>query len=128
MERPDGVKYLLVVKRNPEPSGNGITDCTDPLPNDFIPKMIARLLSCRAPAKISLPEALPSLMRTTMGQPTRCVLLAERVIVFCERRRPLVETTVLPCARNSSVMLMATFNSPPGLLRRSRIRLSAPCC
>src|SRR3989338_11069515 len=102
MERPDGVKYLLVVKRSPEPSGNGMTDCTDPLPNDFPPRVIARLLSCRAPAKISLPEALPSLIRTTIGQLIRCVLLAERVIVFCESRRPFVETIVLTKGRRLS--------------------------
>src|SRR5258708_4190277 len=30
MHTPDGVKYLAVVKRKPEPSGKGITDCTEP--------------------------------------------------------------------------------------------------
>src|SRR5208282_2447677 len=65
---PDGVKYRAVVKRKPDPSGNGITDCTEPLPKDLTPTNTALLLSRRAPATISLPEAEPSLIITTIGQ------------------------------------------------------------
>ena len=39
----------------------------DPLPNERRPMMVARSLSCMAPAKISADDAEPSLMRTTIG-------------------------------------------------------------
>src|SRR5208282_6888408 len=68
MHTPEGVKYRAVVKRRPDPSGNGITDCTEPLPKDLTQTNTARLLSRRAPAPISLPEAEPSLISTAIGQ------------------------------------------------------------
>lgn len=42
-------------------------ECSNPLPNERRPMMVARSLSCMAPAKISAEEAEPSLMSTTIG-------------------------------------------------------------
>ena len=42
---------------------------TEPLPNERVPRTVARLWSCRAPATISEAEAEPPLTRTTSGLP-----------------------------------------------------------
>ena len=43
--------------------------CTEPLPKDRVPMMVARLWSCSAPATISDAEAEPPLISTTIGLP-----------------------------------------------------------
>ena len=70
MERPDGVKYRAVVRRRaPFPWPRGIMVCTEPLPNDRVPTIVARFWSCKAPATISDAEAEPPLIRTINGLP-----------------------------------------------------------
>src|SRR3989338_9180081 len=120
MDLPEGVKYLLVVSRRPEPSGRGITDCTEPLPKDFTPKTMARLLSCTAPARISLPDAVPSLIKTTIGQSMKWLVLVEWVIGFWDSRRPLVEQITLPWGRNVSVILRPTLSLRKTSSRKAR--------
>ena len=53
-----------------EPVLVGNMVCTEPLPNDFSPIMMARLESCNAPATISDAEAEPALINTTIGAPS----------------------------------------------------------
>ena len=48
--------------------GSGMTVCTEPLPKDFVPIMMARLWSCKAPATISDAEAEPLLMSTKVDE------------------------------------------------------------
>ena len=67
IERPFGVKYFAVVSRRPEPSESGMIVCTEPLPKLWVPTTTARPQSCNAPATISEAEALPWLMRITIG-------------------------------------------------------------
>ena len=43
--------------------------CTEPLPKDRVPMIVARLWSCSAPATISEAEAEPPLISTTIGLP-----------------------------------------------------------
>ena len=43
--------------------------CTEPLPNERVPSMVARVWSCSAPATISEAEAEPPLISTTIGLP-----------------------------------------------------------
>ena len=46
MERPEGVKYRAVVRRNaPLPAPSGMMVCTEPLPNERVPTSVARLWS-----------------------------------------------------------------------------------
>ena len=48
---------------------SGMMVCTEPLPNERVPMMVARLWSCSAPATISEAEAEPPLINTTSGMP-----------------------------------------------------------
>src|SRR4051812_17343427 len=51
--------------------GSGITVCTEPLPKLREPTSTARRRSCNAPATISLDDAEPLLISTTIGAPPR---------------------------------------------------------
>ena len=44
--------------------------CTEPLPKDRVPTMVARWWSCRAPATISEADAEPCLISTTSFCPS----------------------------------------------------------
>ena len=46
---------------------SGMIVCTEPLPNERVPTIVARLWSCSAPATISEAEAEPPLTSTTIG-------------------------------------------------------------
>jgi hypothetical protein len=67
--------------------------CTEPLPNERVPMMVARLWSCKAPATISEAEAEPPLISTTSGLPL--VRSPPRAIKrwVSSGVRPRVETT-----------------------------------
>ena len=67
-----------------------MTVCTEPLPNERVPKSTARLWSCRAPATISEAEAEPPLINTTsgfLGQITRPGVGASVVLGVAAARR-----------------------------------------
>ena len=66
--------------------------CTDALPNDRVPRMVARLWSCSAPATISEAEAEPPLISTISGLPL--VRSPGRALKRCVSSglRPRVET------------------------------------
>ena len=69
IDLPEGVKYLAVVILKAPYGFTGIIVCTEPLPKDCVPKIIALLWSCKAPATISDAEAEPPFIRTTSGKP-----------------------------------------------------------
>ena len=92
--------------------------CTEPLPNERVPRMVARLWSCNAPATISEAEAEPPLISTITGLPlTRSPARALKRCVS-SALRPRVET-ISPRSRNASDTEIAWSSRPPGLLRRS---------
>src|SRR5213594_4138975 len=96
-----GVKYLAVVKRRADPSGNCITFCTEPLPKVVSPTTIARCKSLSAPATISEPLALPSFTKTTSGKRGRSfVPPGVEYSCFCDEARPWVETTLVFGGKN----------------------------
>ena len=75
--------------------------CTEPLPNERVPMMVARLWSCRAPATISDAEAEPPLISTTIFLPS--VTSPGWALARCVSSllRPLV-STMAPRSRKSS--------------------------
>ena len=65
--------YLATVTKSAEPSSSSNTLWILPLPKVRSPIRVARWLSCRAPARISLADALPPLTSTARG----AVVIAE---------------------------------------------------
>ena len=64
IQRLFGVSHFAIVSRNAPPSPVSSCHCwTVPLPYDCWPTSVARPVSCRAPATISLADALPPSMR-----------------------------------------------------------------
>lgn len=59
--------YLATVTKSAEPSSSSKTLWILPLPKVRSPIRVARWLSCRAPARISLADALPPLTSTARG-------------------------------------------------------------
>ena len=100
----------------PEPSDSPRTDCTKPLPKVFWPTNTARLLSCRAPERISLALAEPSFTSTTMGLLVRARPLAR--LTSWMPSRVLVDTIVPSFSHWRAISTLA-ISRPPGLLRRS---------
>ena len=100
----------------PEPSERPRTDCTSPLPKVFWPTNTARLLSCRAPERISEALAEPSFTSTTMGALVRARPLAR--LMSCTPSRVRVET-ITPSSSNWRAISTLAISRPPGLLRRS---------
>ncbi len=61
------VSYLATVTNNAEPSSSSKTLWILPLPKVWSPIRVALWLSCRAPARISLADALPPFTSTARG-------------------------------------------------------------
>ncbi len=101
--------------------------CTEPLPKLVVPTTIPRSQSWIAPARISEALALPPFTRTTIGksESNRAGVRAWNVW-SCPCMRPLVLTMSSPVSRKMSLTSTACVRRPPGLLRRSRIRLIMP--
>src|SRR5205809_2679408 len=60
----------MVNESAPRSRPKGISVCTEPLPNDRVPTIVARLWSCKAPATISEAEAEPPLINAITGFPS----------------------------------------------------------
>ena len=76
--------------------------------------------SCKTPAKISLAEALLRFMRTVIGTSEATIgRRRELIVLFDLLIRPLVFNNPTPRGVRTSNILMALFNNPPELPRKS---------
>ena len=99
--------------------GNNV--CTDPFPKVFVPRIIALLLSCNAPATISEAEADPPFTITRRGLPKiKSPFLALYSLIVLSKRGLFVDT-ILPSSRKKFVTCIAWLSKPPGFLLRSKI-------
>ena len=92
---------------------------TEPLPKDWVPNIIARRWSWRAPATISEADADPPFIRTTIGLPFVWSLFLALYLLISFVSLPLVET-ISPLVKNISDTFTAWLKSPPGFDRTSR--------
>src|SRR5271157_3499863 len=107
-----------------------MTVCTEPLPKLRVPTTTARWWSCKAPATISLAEAEPLLISSTIGRPSAMSLPLAFQRWLSSGWRARVDT-ISPCDRKSSLTATAWSSRPPGLLRRSStiaLSLSPDAC
>src|SRR5574337_1728105 len=92
---PSGVYQRAIVTFNSVPPASCSTSCTLPLPKLLVPRKVATPLSLSAPAVISLAEAEPPSINTTVGRPANSPLPLEYLVdKIVEPRRS--ETIVLP--------------------------------
>src|SRR5260221_78384 len=95
--------------------------CTEALPNEREPTMVARLWSCHAPATISEAEAEPPLISTMSGLALVISLPRARKRCVASALRPRVDT-ISPRSKNDSDTVIAWSSKPPRLLRRSMMK------
>ena len=75
--------------------------CTEPLPNERVPRRVARWWSCSAPATISEAEAEPPLISTMSGLPSVRSPGGMRIVALVSSGlRPRVET-ISPLSRKA---------------------------
>ena len=107
------------------PSRSKRSSCTNPFPKDLLPTIIARSLSCKAPANISLAEAEYALISTTVfvfsNKPPEFDLYICSPLFL-----PFVFSIISPPFKNSSAMSVAAVKTPPPLFLKSSTNFVIP--